>query len=220
MNVFRILGSFQSFWKFLWPETRHLRHWLHFWQLRTTIWTIRLWSLNTEWWWQHSQFLRCFKTDGNDLGQKITSSHLPLGSCRASVSRSWKSWRWTILLSPALRLKYNSFKCVWCQKECWEKLWKMFRAPSQPRWPSLWRLLLLIHLLPTKETSTWDSSSPRWSYGQILSDFILKKQSEELFQTFVSGARLKVFKGFLWEFLHNVVVVHIYHSKCFPKLGS
>ena len=59
-KVFRFLGSFQSFWKFLWPETWHLRHWLHFWQLRTTIWTITLWPLNREWWWQHSQFLRCF----------------------------------------------------------------------------------------------------------------------------------------------------------------
>ena len=34
--------------------------WLHLWQLRTTIWTSTLWPLNTEWWWQHSQFLRCF----------------------------------------------------------------------------------------------------------------------------------------------------------------
>ena len=49
-------------WKFLWPETWHLRHWFHFWQLRTTIWTITLWPLNREWWWQHSQFLRCLKT--------------------------------------------------------------------------------------------------------------------------------------------------------------
>ena len=55
-QVFWFLGSF---WKFLWPETWHLRHWLHFWQLRTTIWTITLWPLNREWWWQHSQFLRC-----------------------------------------------------------------------------------------------------------------------------------------------------------------
>ena len=53
------MESFQIFGKFLWPETWHLRHWLHFWQLRTTIWTITLWPLNTEWWWQHSQFLRC-----------------------------------------------------------------------------------------------------------------------------------------------------------------
>ena len=37
-----------------------LRHWLHCWQLRTTIWTITLCPLNREWWWQHSQFLRCF----------------------------------------------------------------------------------------------------------------------------------------------------------------
>ena len=55
------IADFQIFWKFLWPETWHLRHWLHFWQLRTTIWTITLWPLNIEWWWQHSQFLRCFK---------------------------------------------------------------------------------------------------------------------------------------------------------------
>ena len=47
-------------WKLLWHETWHLRHWLHFWQLRTTIWTITLCPLNIEWWWQHSQFLRCF----------------------------------------------------------------------------------------------------------------------------------------------------------------
>ena len=40
--------------------TSYLSHWLHFWQLRTMIWTITLWPLNTEWWWQHSQFLRCF----------------------------------------------------------------------------------------------------------------------------------------------------------------
>ena len=53
------IADFQIFWKFLWPETWHLRHWLHFWQLRTTIWTITLWPLNIEWWWQHSQFLRC-----------------------------------------------------------------------------------------------------------------------------------------------------------------
>ena len=44
----------------LWPETWHLRHWFHFWQLRTTILTFTLWLLNKEWWWQHSQFLRCF----------------------------------------------------------------------------------------------------------------------------------------------------------------
>ena len=43
----------------LWPETWLLRHWLHFWQLRTTILTITLWPLKKEWWWQHSQFLRC-----------------------------------------------------------------------------------------------------------------------------------------------------------------
>ena len=60
-----IMSIFQSFWRFLWPETWHLRHWLHFWQLRRTIWTITLWSLNTEWWWQHSQFLPCFLSSGN-----------------------------------------------------------------------------------------------------------------------------------------------------------
>ena len=30
----------------LWPETWHLRHWLHLWQLRTTILTFTLWPLN------------------------------------------------------------------------------------------------------------------------------------------------------------------------------
>ena len=39
------MESFQNFGKFLWPETWHLRHWLHFWQLRTTIWAITLWPL-------------------------------------------------------------------------------------------------------------------------------------------------------------------------------
>ena len=47
--------------KFLWPDTWHLRHWLHCWQLRTTLLTITLWPLNKECWWQHSQFLRCFE---------------------------------------------------------------------------------------------------------------------------------------------------------------
>ena len=59
-KVFRFFESCQIFWKLLWPETWHLRHWLHFWQLRTTIWTITMWPLNRERWWQHSQFLRCF----------------------------------------------------------------------------------------------------------------------------------------------------------------
>ena len=47
-------------WQFLWPNTWHLRHWLHCWQLRTTLLTITLWPLNKEWWWKHLQFLRCF----------------------------------------------------------------------------------------------------------------------------------------------------------------
>ena len=38
----------------------HLRHWLHCWQLRTTLLRITLWPLNKEWWGQHLQFLRCF----------------------------------------------------------------------------------------------------------------------------------------------------------------
>ena len=54
--LFHIFGSPRN----LWPETWHLRHWFHFWQLRTTILTVTLWPLNKEWWWQHSQFLRCF----------------------------------------------------------------------------------------------------------------------------------------------------------------
>ena len=57
--LFHIFGSPRN----LWPETWHLRHWFHFWQLRTTILTVTLWPLNKEWWWQHSQFLRCFRID-------------------------------------------------------------------------------------------------------------------------------------------------------------
>ena len=71
---FRLLEKFQIFGKDndikrtplksnpwdSWPETWHLRHWLHFWQLRTTILTFTLWPLNKEWRGQHSQFLRCF----------------------------------------------------------------------------------------------------------------------------------------------------------------
>ena len=32
-----------------WPDTCHLRHWLHCWQLRTTLLTITLWPLNNKW---------------------------------------------------------------------------------------------------------------------------------------------------------------------------
>ena len=56
----RFLENFSDFLKILWPDTWHLRHWLHCWQLRTTILTITLWPLNKEWQGQHSQFLRCF----------------------------------------------------------------------------------------------------------------------------------------------------------------
>ena len=70
------MKSFQIFWKFLWPETWHLGHWLHFWQLRTTISTITLWPLNTEWWWQHSQFLRCFSLK---CGEKFNNSFCGYG---------------------------------------------------------------------------------------------------------------------------------------------
>ena len=44
----------------MWPETGHLRHWLHFLQLRTTIKTLTLGPFNKEWWGQHSQLLQCF----------------------------------------------------------------------------------------------------------------------------------------------------------------
>ena len=61
---FRFLKGFQICGKFLTlTEIWRLRHWLHFWQLRTTIWTITLWPLNREWWWQHSQFLLCFEVN-------------------------------------------------------------------------------------------------------------------------------------------------------------
>ena len=54
------MESFQIFGKFLWPETWHLRHWLHFWQLKTATLTNTLWPLNKEWQRQRLQFLRCF----------------------------------------------------------------------------------------------------------------------------------------------------------------
>ena len=66
MTILRFLENFQmfrifsDFLKILWPDTWHLRHWLHCWQLRTTILTITLWPLNKEWGGQHSQLLRCF----------------------------------------------------------------------------------------------------------------------------------------------------------------
>ena len=61
-----------DFWKFsdpgdLWPETWHLIHWLHFWQLKTTILTITLCPLNKEWRGPHSQLLRCFEHIGESL---------------------------------------------------------------------------------------------------------------------------------------------------------
>ena len=65
---------------FLWRKTWHLRHWWHFWQLRTTIWTIILWPLNTEWWWQHSQFLRCLKHTDTDSVPQIRNSKKPYPS--------------------------------------------------------------------------------------------------------------------------------------------
>ena len=68
----------------LWPETWHLRHWLHFWQLRTTILTITLWPLNKEWQGQHLQFLRCFRK----LNQSGTERKRLLQLSRTSVF-SW-----------------------------------------------------------------------------------------------------------------------------------
>ena len=44
-----MFGKFSDFLKILWPETWHLKHWLHCWQLRTTLLTITLWPLNKEW---------------------------------------------------------------------------------------------------------------------------------------------------------------------------
>ena len=77
----RFLESFQICWKFLWPYTLHLRHWLHFWQLRITILTFTLWPLNKEWRGQHSQFLRRF------FGHVMSSDHSEQMSQRSQVSR-------------------------------------------------------------------------------------------------------------------------------------
>ena len=60
--------SFHHFFEILWPENWHLRLWLHvtletlitLLTIENKIWTITLWPLNREWWWQHSQFLRCY----------------------------------------------------------------------------------------------------------------------------------------------------------------
>ena len=41
----------------------HLRHWLHCWQLSTTLLRITLWSWIALRQGQHSQFLRCFETE-------------------------------------------------------------------------------------------------------------------------------------------------------------
>ena len=70
---FPIFGKFSDFLKscdlkldtwdtdYMW----HLRHWLHCWQLRTTLLRITLWPLYKVWQGQHSQFLRCFTQKDN-----------------------------------------------------------------------------------------------------------------------------------------------------------
>ena len=100
-NVFRFAESFQIFGEFLWPETWHLRHWLHFWQLRTTIWTITLWPLNREWWWQHSQFLRCFY-----IGKISRDKNLHPNACKSRQNGFCDKIVWIMLFSK------HSFLCL------------------------------------------------------------------------------------------------------------
>ena len=57
---FQIFGEFSEFLKVFVTWDMTLETLVTFLKLRTTIWTITLWPLNREWWWQHSQFLRCF----------------------------------------------------------------------------------------------------------------------------------------------------------------
>ena len=86
----------------LWPETWLLRHWLFFWQLRTTILTITLWPLKKEWWWQHSQFLRCFGLDfpfpllsiSQNLEFCIYDFHFEkyLTAETGNPTQKWQSW--------------------------------------------------------------------------------------------------------------------------------
>ena len=55
---FRIFVKFSDFLYISWLDTWQSRHWLPCWQLRTTIWTSNLWTLNKEWQGQYSQFLQ------------------------------------------------------------------------------------------------------------------------------------------------------------------
>ena len=102
---------FWEFSNFLKPETWHLRHWLHFWQLRTTIWTITLWHLNREWWWQHSQFLQCLKSTLNCLSclHEILMNILTKSYCSISVkSKKWLS-RTKRIRTQMLNIKGESY---------------------------------------------------------------------------------------------------------------
>ena len=125
-KVFRILGSFQSVWKFLWPETWHLRHRLHFWQLRTTIWTITLWPLNREWWWQPSQFLRCFVliTFRGGTSEKITLYHKDIPKTSKDIIGGWVVPFWKRLLT-----------CCWEAEQ--EVIWSFCKYNQPPFLPSI-----------------------------------------------------------------------------------
>ena len=86
---------FSDFLKILWPYTWHLRHchWLHCWQLRTTILTITLLPLNKEWQGQHSQFLGCFWCTLICLESGPSTC---FGNGHRALRRLWEDGRWII----------------------------------------------------------------------------------------------------------------------------
>ena len=108
MTIFRLLENFQifgffssDFLKILWPDTWHLRHWLHCWQLRTTILTITLWPLNKEWQWQHSQCFHILWTEEELFQPRRTllcppdlpGSHCPCHQLDGFQSTCWGDHR-------------------------------------------------------------------------------------------------------------------------------
>ena len=83
-----MFGKFSDFLKILWPDTWHLRHWLHCWQLRTTI---TLWPLNKEWRGQHLQFLQWFQ-------MRETGAALPCSYCPICLNKFGEQEQVTILM--------------------------------------------------------------------------------------------------------------------------
>ena len=168
-KVFRFFESCQIFWKLLWPETWHLRHRLHFWQLRSTI---AVWPLNTEWWWQHSQFVRCLiyslkKSDRE--GQWITSGVAYRGTaCETrmgeKINISVKNW---------FRRKYftgSQININWVQDDDWRTVVTFAHelghnmGMRQRRWK--WKSA--ISKITSFQAWLWPWSSLRWQRNHEL----------------------------------------------------